>query len=135
MYIRKETLGWSIISDGEKVSRCIFDFALTLQLGESPDSLVNIENDLTIVSDKGAHVVKIENVESIGYSTILLRKELISGYVSEDGKLELMFSSDITLIVQNHESYEAWNIVTTDGARLVCMPSGTVAYWKAHSKN
>ena len=135
--IRKETSGWSIISDGEKVSKCIFDFAVTLQLGDNLDfcTFVRIENDFIVVSDKVENIVEIENVESMGYSTIVLKKELVDGYVSENGKLELKFSSNITLIVQSHESYEAWNIVTADGARLVCMPSGTVAYWEANSEN
>jgi len=135
--IQEKSSTWIISPTGVEISRCVLDYSVTLETNENSDSsctIIRIESDFTIIRDSQSRTVEIENVGSVGQAAVFLRKELTSGYVSTDGKLELRFSDNVSLIVDSNNSYEAWSVLTKDGERLICMPGGEVAYWSPERK-
>lgn len=61
-----------------------------------------------------------------------LEGEQMLGLEVNDGVLIILIGTAM-LAVRPHREYEAWEVSTTDGTRLVCRPGGEVAWWPSIS--
>lgn len=49
--------------------------------------------------------------------------------IGDDGRLDLAFEGGVAMHIIMDTHYEAWEIVTSDQRRWVCMPGGETAVW------
>lgn len=117
---------------GREVSRLVLDFRLTLQfLGDGADLDIAIATPFSIEDSERTHRLDPERPESLGPALTILRQVVESATVNEDGGLELVFSNGLTLRLAPDPNYEAWESTSSGGAKVVCLPGGSLAVWDA----
>ena len=132
--IQETPTKWILNPHNIKVSRCILDYAVTLDMinaGIGTQATIKIECDFVLIKNGITQLIEAQNFESIGQAAVLISKELLEGQIFKNGDLELKFSDNIALTVKSHEFYEAWTITLLDRAMFVSIPGGDIAYWSA----
>jgi hypothetical protein len=59
----------------------------------------------------------------------LVQQDVAKLEVREGGLLRLTFRDGSELVVEPDDQFEAWNISTDQGVRVVCPPGGGLATW------
>jgi hypothetical protein len=97
-----------------------------LDLDGSPYYEINIESRLSIAA------LNIERAEPTSTEVLVALRDLlmqpVQSAIERDGELSLVFES-VTIVVQPHEQYEAWQIRADDDTMIVCIPGGELAVW------
>jgi hypothetical protein len=128
---------WSIIVDDAQVHRIAFDWAVTLAIGPSngPEFDLQIEQPCILLDPKGNKTVLIPagDPSSLAPLLALVHRRALRADAFKDGHFELQLAGDYLLNIPSTGDYEPWQIVATDGARLVSVPGGDVAIWESAS--
>lgn len=123
---------WELPLIGAVVSRCIYDYAFTLVLGETPPFFdVRIENSFTL--RRGAEVSAVLDPggepDKMAESLRLLRTSVTRAVAFKDGRLEIDFDDGQHLSARPDGEYESWQITGPDGARMVANTAGELVVW------
>lgn len=124
--------GWSIRPDGLRVTQCVFDQALSLSFYVPEGNLlVAIESPFRLRLPEGNSLVMDPEADprEMAPALALLWDDLKKIYAAASGNLSIWFGSGMRIDVDSDPNYEAWNIVGSDGLRLVAMPGGGLAEW------
>ncbi|MBE9924663.1 hypothetical protein G8C93_01980 [Cellulosimicrobium cellulans] len=92
---------------------------------------VHVEQSVVrVVSGAGGHVAAYEWTDPQVSTALLacLGRPVLDVGVS-GGRLTLHFSTEIAFRVDPDDEYEAWQISSDDGLRIVCAPGGEVSTW------
>lgn len=121
---------WTLTVSGWIVDRCVIDAAFMLEFLHEANTLsIRIEGDFELKPLSTKRILSPTQPESLGEALILMRKTLLSIEIYKSGTLDLQFSDGINLTVNPHKDYETWEIIGSNGLRILCMPDGDIAIW------
>lgn len=116
------------------VTQLRFDPTFTFTVDARVD--VTIETPFEFARPSGKLMLEPENTLALAPLLGLHGAVISNASATRDGILTVHFANGTSLVVQPHDSYEAWNVVgrrsDADDAepfRIVCMPGGKLAVW------
>lgn len=121
---------WVLPVTGQPVAQLCLDYAVTLRLGN--DVSVRIEQPFVIVAEDGTERLVVPDGELDRLAPILrlARAIVTEGLAFDDGHLELTFAGGTRVSVPSAEDYEPWEVVATEGMRIVSVPGGELSVWQ-----
>ena len=125
--------GWILPLAGRVVTKCLVDFAFTMDFWVARDDLatIRIGGAFELATDGHRLQLEPEAPTELGPALGLHQREVQRAFAARDGSLEVTFTDGTVLRVPANPSYEAWDAHFKDGAILVSQPGGRVAYWSA----
>ncbi|GGJ05738.1 hypothetical protein GCM10011581_48520 [Saccharopolyspora subtropica] len=115
---------------GQQVTTQSFDYTVSFQTSGGYE--LRIENDYTLHTPHGSWNFSPEPSNEDSQELAALADQRIDhAAVSSDGTLTVKFATGSELRVQASPSYEAWTVAGPRGMKVVCMPGGELATWKA----
>ena len=113
---------------GLVVVGCRSDSSLSRLELDSPDAkwTIMVEGSFSMTSGTGEERDS-RLADLVGESVLLVRAR------KADGQLELRFTRDWVLTVHPDPGYEAWEMSSTRGERLVAVPGDGIAIWRAET--
>jgi hypothetical protein len=126
---------WVLPVAGRSATRCVVDHAFSIHMGEPDESYqLRIESDFFLTGPESRSYLSMERPRELGVALGVLRQSIISARAYKSGKLEVLFTSDIGIVVEPSPDFEAWELVGDDGLRIVCTPGGDLAVWKPSAR-
>lgn len=124
---------WLLPLDGRCISQCCVDFAVTFRFSDANDTFeVRVGEPFVLSRDGHERVLNPEEDPTSVGSVLSLLHQTVSGAVAfKDGRLELSFSDGASLNVPVGQDFEAWELVGPGGLRVVSLPGGDLAVWRA----
>lgn len=123
---------WELPLAREIVTRCIYDYAFTLVVGErAPCFEIRIENTF-VVRDGGGTTASIEPAgepQELAGSLRLLRKSVTRAIAYKDGRLEIDFDGGYRLLAQPDGEFESWQFTGPGGLRMMANTDGELVVW------
>lgn len=124
---------WSLSIAGRRISRCIIDYSLALQFDGFDQLTIYVRCPFTLRMDERDQIFDPEgDPQRLGPALGLLRRTALGGYATYAGDLYIEFEGDCTLSVEANSDYEAWEIVSSTGLRVVPVPGSQLAIWLPH---
>ena len=122
---------WLVTVDECKVIRCCIDYAFSLELQSTNSELVlRLEGEF-VVKNKHLELYMASTIPTkLGPALAMLFKQVKLLKLYKCGDLEVAFEHDQSLFVSADEGYEAWELIGTNGLRVVSMPGGKLAIWQ-----
>jgi hypothetical protein len=114
---------------GQAVSRVAFDYAVTLWTDGGGE--LRVETPFTITGGGGA-AVRVVPAAAAGSAALLvglLKINVETASVADDGTLRLRLAGGGTIEVGPDEQFEAWTFAGPKGEKAVCMPGGGLTTW------
>ncbi|MCB9451589.1 MAG: hypothetical protein H6672_09120 [Anaerolineaceae bacterium] len=131
LFIRDHQDHWLLPIEMGVVVRCTFDYGCVLEIAWRGLSInVRIEGDILFRTKDGEKILSGEDATLLTEILLILNQKVDSAKVFKDGKLVLDFSNEVTLAASSSVEYEAWQITSSNGLRIVCMPGGELAIWR-----
>ncbi|QIZ37428.1 DUF6188 family protein [Saccharopolyspora sp. ASAGF58] len=116
---------------GQQVTEQSFDY--TVSFGTSGGFELRIEHDYTLRTSHGVLRFSPEPSNADSDDLQSLAEQVISKASTEnDGTLIVRFASESELRAHPSRIYEAWTVAGPGGMKVVCMPGGDLAIWKAN---
>jgi hypothetical protein len=114
------------------VSRCIIDFAFSLQLDlDDVTAVVRIGCPFTLVDGEVRQLIDPEgSKELLGPALTLFGHVVTSASASEEGALEIHFDDGRALRVEPDPRYEAWELSGPHGLHAVSRAGGGLVTWQ-----
>ncbi len=123
---------WSLPITGFRIIQLRLDYAFGMEIsdGHSEFSL-RVNTTFKLRDAEGVTNHAIERLSEIGPALRLFNADIVDTKAFKNGRLEMIFSTNTILSVEPDPHFEAWEMVsnTTDGMRVVAMPSGELAIW------
>jgi hypothetical protein len=117
---------------GRQVTQLRFDFAFGIELCEDePRFSLRIGCPLTTTNGPVTASYDPEKSVQCGPLLALLHDRVHSAKATRTGRLEIVFTSGLTLRVDPHPQFEAWELVGSDGTRVISVPGGNLVTWSA----
>jgi len=121
--------------DGRAVSRCLIDYAFSLEFLESGVvTTIRIGGKLRLKHRELLIEIDPEDADEIGRASLLVRKTVDRAVAREDGSLEVSFTDGTILSVSPQSDYEAWEAQAADGMKVVSLPGGGLSIWGVHDR-
>jgi hypothetical protein len=122
--------------NGHKVTQCLVDFAITLELERRGQRItVRVEGPFTLSAAGETHELSAEaRPRELGPALELSRRSIRAAVVHKTGDLELTFDDDSVLRVPSDPQYEAWTLTVTDGPIIVSGPGGKLTFFGSPAK-
>ena len=118
--------------NGRQVTQLRFDFAFGIELSEaSPWFSLRIGEPFTTTNGPVTASYDPEKSVQCGPLLALLHDRVHSATATRTGRLEIVFTSGLTIRVDPHPQFEAWEIVGSDGTRVISVPGGDLVTWSA----
>lgn len=122
---------WVLPIQGARVIRCHVDNNLTIQVSENEYQFdIRIENEFFLKSEGKEYKLVPEEPTTLGPVFVILNKTVNAALAYKDGKLCLNFSGGSILEVVSNVQYEAWEIIGSEGLRVVSLPGGGLSIWR-----
>ncbi|HEY1371181.1 MAG TPA: DUF6188 family protein [Candidatus Binatia bacterium] len=125
---------WEIPLRGKPVGRFLIDSALKLEFLEpvEEETTVVIEGGFSFEHHGKKITLDVQDPTSLCGVFLLYRKIVESAVAYKSGILTLQFVEGERLIVPPDPkgNYESWEIVGSNGLRMVCKPSGGLSVWQ-----
>lgn len=121
---------------GRDATRVLVDFAVMLQFAH-PDSEVKFETPRELSGPSGSVRVEPETLatsQHAGRVLALFRQTVRRVRIEPGSVLKIEFESGDHVLAQPDGQCEAWSYVDDDGGRVVCIPSGGLAWWSRRTK-
>jgi len=128
---------WLLPLSGLRVTRCLVDFSFGLELlADHQFFTLTIEQAFNVaVAGSGmAEITPAADPASVCPALALLDRVVQDATAFKDGRLDVRFSDGSTLTVDPHPQFEAWNLTSDSGVRMVALPGGGVASWPPRSE-
>ncbi len=115
--------------EGHALVRVCFDYALTLLV--DPNTQLRLQANVELSDIDGTSVAFQPGGADVPAHRLvgLLHKEITKAWSSDGGVLTLQFACGAKLAATPDPDYEAWEILASDGFRVICMPGGELAIW------
>lgn len=129
-----ETLDrWVLPVADQPVATCCIDYGFTLLFGNH--LTVRIEQPFVYRTARGVEHLIIPEGDPAGLAPALslCRQVARHGFAFKDGHLELLFVDGSMVSVPTAEDLEPWELSSPDGLRVVSLPGGNLAIWRARS--
>ena len=117
---------------GRQVTQLRFDYAFGIDFceDEKPFSL-RIGMPFTMTAGPVTATYDPEKCVQCGPLLALLHTVVVSATATRKGRLEVGFTNGLTLCVDPHPQFEAWELVGSDGTRVISVPGGDLVTWRA----
>jgi uncharacterized protein DUF6188 len=121
--------GWVLPFAGCQVTRCSFDYSVTLLLDNG--FAVTIESAFLLREGEGGGDVRLVpgDPRTLAPALTFWQRTAASAFAHEDGRLELRFADGGAIEVPAGDRYEAWNLTGPGGLLVVSLPGGELAIW------
>ena len=130
--VNESTDRWVLPIGDQPVVACCVDYAMTLRFGN--DVELRIEQPFVYRTAEGVEHLIVPEGDPVRLAPALAvcRQVVRQGFAFKDGHLELDFADHSGLSVPATEDLEPWELVGPDGLRVVSVPGGDLAIWRAH---
>ena len=123
---------WLLRLSNNQITRCMLDFAFSIQLFESNDIITEIRLENEIIFSKQNQKYILHPHQPLSLCPILeivhwIIKEII---IFKSGKLNIIFENEDSLIVNPLQAYESWQITGPNKLMIICNPGGNISLWK-----
>ena len=116
--------------EGLQISRCCLDYAFSFEVFDSlKETTIRIESSFTLSQNDSKFCLTPSKPEDLGPVYTLFGEIISKIHMYKTGVLHIVFGNGAQLQVNPSDKYEAWEILNTQGVRVVCMPSGKLAVW------
>ena len=123
---------WVIPLQGKVVTRCFMDSAFGLECWDRDRlTTLRIEGPFVFEEQGVARHLSPEHPTTLGPALSVLGKTVTSAHAHKNGALAVSFANGSRLSVAPDAEYEAWEMVTSAGLRVVCTPGGSLSLWYA----
>ena len=117
---------------GRQVTRLRFDYAFGIDFYEDEKLFsLRIEVPFTTTTGPITESYDPEKCVQCGPLLALLHTVVVSATATRKGRLEVGFTSGLTLCVEPDPQFEAWELVGSDGTRVISVPGGDLVTWRA----
>jgi hypothetical protein len=133
MKLREENDSWMLSIKGREVTRCLVDYAFSIELW-IPDDPISIRINRPFLFKTRDQTYKISPAEEpirLGPVLSIVHKTIQAVIAHKDGSLSVEISDEIKLDVSADVHYEAWEINGREGMRIVSLPGGGLSIWSA----
>lgn len=128
--IREEQDRYLIFLKDCVVTRIYIDHAFGIQLwGDQLDFDIKIEIGFELHSQHTKMFCNPALKSTLEPALNLFELVVEHIFVYKKGCLELYFENEIQIFVPSDQSYEAWQISSSNGLLVVSLPGGSVAVW------
>jgi len=125
---------WVVPLQGKMVTRYFVDSAFGIELWESDNTTtIRIEGPFVLQEQGAAQRLSPEQPKTLGSALSIMGKTVTSVNVYKDGCLAVHFADGSSLSVAPDAAYEAWEVVSSRGLRVVCTPGGNLSIWRPAS--
>jgi hypothetical protein len=122
---------WLVPLHGKTVTRCFVDSAFGIEFWEHGNvTTIRIEGPFTFETHGATQRLFPEHPTALGPALSTLSKTVTAVHAYKDGCLEVRFADGSSLSAKPDVEYEAWEIVGSDGLRVVCTPEGCLSIWR-----
>jgi hypothetical protein len=125
---------WALTSDDAEIGRICFDWGVTLTVSSGDSQIdVRVEQPILYTDSSGASYQLAADGDPSDLAPLLQigRQPVARLDAFADGHLELELRRGDALTVASSDDFEAWEIVSPRGFRLVSVPGGSVTAWSA----
>jgi hypothetical protein len=131
MKLSKEHWGYRLVFTSGIVQLIRIDFRLGLVLADGPEVAdLYVETSFYLIDARTELVCFPENPESLAPILALANNKAFEIKIENSGRLTASFENGLSIRVDPHASYEAWQIGGANGFLLVCRPGGGVSFFK-----
>jgi Family of unknown function (DUF6188) len=127
---------WFLASENARVERLCFDWGIELAVGAADGAFdIRIEGPCVLTGPGGTEMPLDPAADPAGLAAVLavVRQGVRSVAALKDGRLVIAFSDDSGLSVPADDSFEPWTIACPNGMKIVSVPGGGLAIWKAEN--
>lgn len=122
---------WSVAIRGRAVTRCVVDYAFSLDVGYPPNEVaIRIEGPFSLEIGGTNYRMSPEATVELCPALGLLHQVADALTAYKDGALEVRFATGDLLAAKPDPNYEAWEINGAGGLRIVSLPGGGLAVWR-----
>lgn len=120
---------------GRQMTQCCVDYAVTFRFSEAEGSFdLRISEPFVLRRASGEHLLRPEDDPTgMGPALSLLHQTVTEAVAFKAGRLELTFSDGSVVKVPVRQDYEPWELVGPGGVRVVSLPGGDLAVWRAEN--
>ena len=130
LQIIRQDSGWLWSINEFSVIRCIIDHAISFEIwNEDYRITLKIENEFLYKVQDSIQTISIDKLKTGVDVFDIINVKASEIWISDDGNLSLRLLTGRELLVSSHEAFEAWQLTTNTGIRVICMPSGQLAIW------
>lgn len=123
---------WIMPLQGKTVTRCFVDSAFGIEFWDRDGlTTIRIEGSFVLQEHGADQCLSPECPTALGPALSALGKMVMSAYAYKNGCLVVHFADESSLSVAPDAEYEAWEMVGSDGLRMVCTPGGSLSIWQA----
>ena len=127
---------WLMPLQGKMITRCLVDSAFGIELWDSDSTItIRIEGSFTFREQGTDQLLSPEHPTALGPVLATVGKTVTAVRACKNGRLEVHFGDGSGLSVEPDAEYEAWEIVSSGGLRVVCTPGGSVSVWQPGKEN
>lgn len=127
---------WVMPLQGIMVTRCCIDSAFGIEFWESDKTTtIRIAGPFVLQEQGAAQHLSPEHPKTLGPALSLIGKTVTAVHASKDGCLAASFADGSSLSVAPDAEYEAWEVVSSKGLRVVCTPGGSLSLWQPAQEN
>lgn len=118
--------------DGQTITNQVFDYAMSVTTDAGFE--LRVENDYALGTSMGSWNLSPESGNADPERVLSLTGRTISSATTDrSGTLNVIFADGHHLTVRSDVDYEAWSLAGPGGRKVVCMPGGDLAVWRAEA--
>lgn len=115
---------------GKKITRFCFDYSIFIEcFAESLNTTIRIEQEIQFRDNQKLFTISPGKMESVSPLLGLFQEAIEFAEVNE-GALSVGFSGNRYLTVAPHSNYEAWELYSNNGLKVICLPGGKLSLWE-----
>ncbi len=116
---------------GGTVTQCRVDHAYTIVIAHEGLSFeVRIEQPFVVsYADRQFRLDAEGDPVSLAPGLRMLHRTVLDAIAFKDGRLEMTFDDGGVIRVAAGQDFESWNVVGSNGIRIVSLPGGDLAVW------
>ena len=117
---------------GRQVTQLQFDYAFGINFCED-EKLFSLRIGMPFTTTTGPITESYDPEQCVqcGPLLALLHTYVLSVTATRKGRLKVVFTNGLTLCVDPHPQFEAWELVGSDGTRVISVPGGDLVTWRA----
>jgi hypothetical protein len=129
MLIEKEN-AWLLPQNTARVIRVSVSNVLEIQVSSIGDILSVILTEFNFSSAGNIYNISVEAPKSVCPILKFIGMNIKQLEASKSGQLDIFFTDSSRIIVPFSSQFEAWEIYTSKGFRMISLPGGKLAVWR-----
>ena len=117
---------------GRQVTQLRFDHAFGIDFCED-EKLFSLRIGMPLTMTTGLVTASYDPEKCVqcGPLLALFHTFVVSATATRKGRLEVGFTNGLAICVDPHPQFEAWELVGSDGTRVISVPGGDLVTWRA----